>query len=1142
MMTDRKRAQLLRGKRIAFLTASVHSGSSLHLWPSLATEAERTGVELFIFPGGRLAAQDPEERLRNRLFDLVSESNIDGIVSWASALGGFVGSAELDAFHARFAGLALVSMAHKLPGRPVVLIDAYGGMLPLLQHLHGVHGTRHIAYIRGPSEHEGAADRYRALLDYLASVGQPVDPRLITTPFSWTEGREAVHELLDGRGLMPGRDFDALLAASDLQMYDAVLAMQERGFSVPQDILVAGFNDSAESRILSPPLTTVRVPFAEQAQQAFSTLLALLAGESGTPDQILGTELVIRRSCSCASAVVSEAGGFALLRSPGGARPISISGRHGHSALRDAMAEAACSSLGAADDDRAAWIEPLIDDFMLTIASGDQTANAPFLKTLDRISDRLAGLQRDLEPWQAALTAIRRTAIAGLPADMHEATFDLVDRARVAMAEAAGRANAYAMWKTSRVAQIIRDLEKDLIRATTRAELGSMLAERLPSLGISAALLIEEDDTGLARVSAGFDETGQIGMIGHQPFHAARLLPPGLGQSRPGRTWIVEPLSAHGNYFGRLILSLGIPDGALYEELRAAVTSALQGQRALDTLRQARSAAEKAETLKTRFLANVSAEFRAPLRKIEEHSESIGKLLPGDNKSASQRILVELEHIRATARSQMHLTDDLLDLSRSDVGDLILDTRLVRLDDILDRTRIMRSPAGVLLPYISGDPARLTRLLSLLLGPDAPRDNPVSISMESAIIVLRGRRSTNFSQYGTDRFGHGDTLATRLAAAHSGILEWNIMSDHGQNWELRLPFPNLAGAVPTMDIEAGPVFVLSLSQQLPGMLANTGNSRFMFVDPRLALELATTESPSAIVFDLSTASPSDAEAVLALARNEKLARLPFMLFHDTRNQPSSPAGDACAAVTIVDAIAASRGKRATIHICDGNRERRAALGEALVSSGMVEMTIRTSDTLADIRHALDGHAILVIRSDLLTDFRLSPVAGTVADRPTIIAVCDCPTTADELRPCLGEPRTIVLNDNVFDDRQFTTFVAQLLDGRKLLPPPSADIVKKAILYLNLNLRSSISRWQVAAAVNVSEDYLTRIFHRELGISPWEYLSRLRIAIARKKLRDGTDSIATIALATGFADQAYFCRVFKNLVGCSPGTFRDKSVQ
>jgi len=103
---------------------------------------------------------------------------------------------------------------------------------------------------------------------------------------------------------------------------------------------------------------------------------------------------------------------------------------------------------------------------------------------------------------------------------------------------------------------------------------------------------------------------------------------------------------------------------------------------------------------------------------------------------------------------------------------------------------------------------------------------------------------------------------------------------------------------------------------------------------------------------------------------------------------------------------------------------------------------------------------------------------------------------------------------------------------------TSALVKQAVAYFHQNYSRPISRWEIAEAVGVSEDYLSRVFNRELNISPWDYLNRYRILHAKHSLLNTTENIGVIARQVGFKDQAYFSRVFHRITGKSPQAFRD----
>src|SRR5512134_2480612 len=127
---------------IGLLLASLHTGASQVIWPSMVDSAERHNVNLICFPGGRLHAMDSFEVQRNAIFDLASHKCLDGLVTWSSALGGVLGPAEIRSFHQRYQALPMVSLAQFMEGMPTVSVDSYLGMRALLAHLIEEHGFR----------------------------------------------------------------------------------------------------------------------------------------------------------------------------------------------------------------------------------------------------------------------------------------------------------------------------------------------------------------------------------------------------------------------------------------------------------------------------------------------------------------------------------------------------------------------------------------------------------------------------------------------------------------------------------------------------------------------------------------------------------------------------------------------------------------------------------------------------------------------------------------------------------------------------------------------------------------------------------------------------------------------------------------
>lgn len=78
---------------------------------------------------------------------------------------------------------------------------------------------------------------------------------------------------------------------------------------------------------------------------------------------------------------------------------------------------------------------------------------------------------------------------------------------------------------------------------------------------------------------------------------------------------------------------------------------------------------------------------------------------------------------------------------------------------------------------------------------------------------------------------------------------------------------------------------------------------------------------------------------------------------------------------------------------------------------------------------------------------------------------------------------------------------------------------------------------IAAEAGVSPIRLARAFRRAYGESPGDFVRRQRIRRACERLADPEVSLAAVAAELGFADQSHFTRVFRKMVGTTPGTWR-----
>ena len=98
-------------------------------------------------------------------------------------------------------------------------------------------------------------------------------------------------------------------------------------------------------------------------------------------------------------------------------------------------------------------------------------------------------------------------------------------------------------------------------------------------------------------------------------------------------------------------------------------------------------------------------------------------------------------------------------------------------------------------------------------------------------------------------------------------------------------------------------------------------------------------------------------------------------------------------------------------------------------------------------------------------------------------------------------------------------------------------IRHALRYMAANYAEPLTLESVAHEVGLSPNYLSKLFQESVGVGFREQLNRIRIEESKQLLLNTDYSLADIALAMGFVDQSYFCKVFKRIVGLTPGKFR-----
>ena len=988
------------GKRIGLMLANLYQGSSISMWKAFAKAASRhKDGSFFVFPGGKLGEDNGDEYMRNDIFSLVTPESIDGVIIWTSALSGTRDASELhDYALEKSKTMPVVSMGMTIDGCTSVNFDAYQGLLSEIEHMITVHDDRRIAFLRGPETHSSAEARFRAYRDALGKHGIKFDPELVSSPFPWADGYNAMKELIEGRHLVPGKDFTALVAASDMLLLSASNYLSEHGWEIPRDLHAGGFNDSEDNILMPTEITTVRMPIDELASESFMLISEICEGRKAE-SLLLPSALVIRRSCGC-------------------------------------------SGISGNGDIHAFWnrVRPLI--------SSDEALHAA-----REILEYMTGKGDDTRLYRYAEIFIASGGDAGAlfdAASVYPGTIiperkDRMHR-RIVMEER--RAAAKEKQRTQTLTYALDSFKRELLAARSKDSIPAIMLSSFRYLGIDKAFLMLYRDFSFTEFIGGFADDSLI--TGPSVFSRKSIVPEELEEHIERGTFIVEPLFYGKEELGYIVIGTEWVEGYVLEDIRVSLSSALRGISLLEDANKAKDKAERGERDAENFYARLSEGVMVPLGEIRASLLDSTRLSRG----SLLKSVLGAEH--------------LLELSLMERDELSVNKVLQSLSDLLS---VFEIEAGDL-PLIEADTEKIRDTLRILM------TGRLSVTFSEDGVIISGRRNAS------DKLSL--QYAERVILMHSG----SIHREDG-SCSIMLPYPVLGDG---QDSGSGVVFSGDVSSLPSGLAA-------VSVDCRKLVSV----NPHAIVI-----TPSSSE-VASMILSSSLIDKRLIIFAP----PSSSL-------------------KATLERIAENDELTIAVFGSLASlPEKLEGLGRIVNTLPSGRIA-KGKTIAIFTSSDYEEIREFRSRQRYSSVPVIVVRERF--DSKDLDEISSLSNTIIVNPSVFEADGFLSHL-KTIAASGTLPSHTGVLVKKAIVYLNMHAEKQISRWQVAESVNISEDYLARIFRREVGLSPWEYLGIFRIQLASDMLLNTGKTLSEIAEDTGFMDQAYFSRVFRKIKGFPPGVLR-----
>ncbi len=179
-----------------------------------------------------------------------------------------------------------------------VCFDFEKGFEALVRHIIEDHHSRKPHFMAGIRNNPFSDQRIEVFKKVIAENGMEFNDDMLSYGEFWAiPARKAMNEVLD-KGIVP----DAVICANDYMAINVCSVLKERGYRVPEDVIVSGFDGTDEAKICDPDVTTGdcnTVALADETARIIKRMLVTDIHDSGY--KVL-PKLITGRSCGCGSA------------------------------------------------------------------------------------------------------------------------------------------------------------------------------------------------------------------------------------------------------------------------------------------------------------------------------------------------------------------------------------------------------------------------------------------------------------------------------------------------------------------------------------------------------------------------------------------------------------------------------------------------------------------------------------------------------------------------------------------------------------------------------------------------------------------------------------------------------------------------
>lgn len=279
---------------IGFFSNELNSSYQLPVYRAFKSAIKLRGWRMIVYEGRILESEEYSDKEHNEIYRLFDDSQVDAVVTCSGALANIMGYKKYGRWLTNITQKPVISLNAEIGNCYNILIDNSSGIAEIVKHLADDHGYERIAFVTGPSYNHEAKMRFEAFKASMLERNIFYADLVVEADLKPKSGVIAIKKIVQETP-----DIDAIVFANDEM---AISALDYLNVYLPEyknRYAITGFDNSINSDIISPRLTSVSQPFDEIAKVALDKLEFLNSAEDIAGKCYMKTGLKLKESCGC---------------------------------------------------------------------------------------------------------------------------------------------------------------------------------------------------------------------------------------------------------------------------------------------------------------------------------------------------------------------------------------------------------------------------------------------------------------------------------------------------------------------------------------------------------------------------------------------------------------------------------------------------------------------------------------------------------------------------------------------------------------------------------------------------------------------------------------------------------------------------